>query len=250
MKKQLLALATLGVVGFASAGTMSLIPVYLGRSAGPVTIPSDGSDPAGLAPGAIPAGSTDILAFAVRLSFNPANAGEDFRAITFNINLPAGLTIVNKSGVAPTALAKAWVPNPGSFALPLQGGTANPFSVNADGSTVNDLLALNVQQAGAPNALEFQNGEPGALAGNPTTMGFFFLKGTSATGEKIIASSQGNGSPFSFWTGNTEGAGAFQTVAVGVNAGSTTLQFGDIPEPATLSLAGIAGLGLIRRRRA
>ena len=186
MKKQLLALATLGVVGFASAGTMSLIPVYLGRSAGPVTIPSDGSDPAGLAPGAIPAGSTDILALAV----------------------------------------------------------------NADGSTVNDLLALNVQQAGAPNALEFQNGEPGALAGNPTTMGFFFLKGTSATGEKIIASSQGNGSPFSFWTGNTEGAGAFQTVAVGVNAGSTTLQFGDIPEPATLSLAGIAGLGLIRRRRA
>jgi len=256
MKKFAIAALSLAAAGAVSAGTIQLKPVYLGSTTASLAAPS-GSQ-------LVPAGSLSLLDFSqaanrdgtwkhwfrVDMAFTPANAGEDFRFINWDVvNPEGGLTKINRLGSTSSTL-KYMAYNPSSS----QTG-AGVYNLNSDGGTAGDLLALATQQTGAEAAMLVQNGEAGSEFKAPdgsTPLGFFCMTGGagfSATQSIVIQPAAG--ASLSFYTGNANGdSTTVQTVGSGISSGQVQLVVGDIPEPATLSLAALGGLAVIRRRRA
>ena len=262
-----LAALTLACAGVVSAGTIQLNLTYVGSTANTTPTTSFGTLPPTLngvvamdLSTAAARAATNRHFFRVDAIFTAANAGEDFRAIGLDIESSAGLVSINRQGsTAGGAGSQAkWVAyNPTSLLseAPLFGGTGGG---NSDTGTPNDLKAIVANQTVNFSSQQTQTAEPGgefSFAPGATTLGFFGMAFTDLSNEQSITVGIGKiagGQPglnFSQWTNNANGdSTTFATTSSGVTG--STLVLPAVPEPATLSLAGIAGLGLIRRRRA
>jgi MYXO-CTERM domain-containing protein len=144
-------------------------------------------------------------------------------------------------------------------AIPPLGFDANGFSVglqqDLDGD--GDLDVGSTADSAANNfwAARFFGAPNGSPAGstNPTTngrrIGFGTFTVTSATGATILNFDGRDAGTAGNWIedGQTLSA-ASQNGVLGITINGTG--GGTIPEPATLSLAGLAGLAMVRRRRA
>jgi len=237
---KVLALAVVAGIGasFATqAATLTLTPVvaaYFDTSNNPAPIPANNALP----------GTYEVH---VLLSISGLNKPEEvgFGNTAFNVGLSnSKLNIAGGwTGSNPTVDS-----NGAGF-----GGNQPLFLVNSDaGADANDLQQITVSVAGGvlnpsvdPRAWVGQAGRPATVLTTtgepPYDIGFAYIGYTGGgTAALNVAASQ-LGTKLS--TGSTEVRSAQFTLG-SVNFG------GEIPEPATLSLAALGGLAVIRRRRA
>jgi hypothetical protein len=254
--------AVLAFGAYASAATISNQLVYVQSWTPNATN--------GIGPGAVALGQLDLTnptssgtnkihEFKVVISLGGLAADQDFWLTTFNVNLSAGL---EKRNLTNGTIAKYWKGVSGSFSSDIFGGTLNYYANgNADiGSNTNDLLNIAVEAQG-PDALSRQYGESSRpypdetfidSLGYPTEVGRVYVKWLSGAVETIslTAGAGATGDPWGIITGNSEGAGANQGQPIANWNGGAPIQFGLVPEPATLGLLAIGSLLMISRRRA
>jgi len=246
--KRLIGLASLFAASVVSAGTISMTPVYLGST----TVTGVGTPPAGLVQQdfTTAAGHDPALIhwFKVNLDFTPANAGEDFRLVGFDVTRTAGVIPSTRAGVVGTT-ANKWLAN--TPTSPAAG--VNTFSVNGDGGTAGDLLGIASQQTDPAAASAIQIGETGGELGKPSIIGYFTVK-LASTGAESITLAEAPGPNVGFHTNNAAGDSTTFTTTTAGFTGATfnfAAAVGTVPEPTLLGVAA-AGLSFVgaRRRRA
>jgi hypothetical protein len=241
--------ATMALASAASAATVQLTAAYVGSATGTIAQPTAGI------PGSTPPAGLTILDFTqaasqtsawthvIRLNMkftSAAGLNEDFSAITFDVTASPGMAKSNRAGNMNTA---GWTSNSAAHFWINAGGLNSSGDAGFDGNFVFEA------QTDPANAFTNQLGEA-----QDYTLGYAFVKIPDWAALPVgggVSFAGANGQNFSFFQNNddlgsgtkiTEGRqGIFANVAFKPN---------DIPEPASLGLAAVAGLGLIRRRRA
>jgi hypothetical protein len=199
------------------------------------------------------------LQFEVRLTLSGAAADEDFWTAAFNVNLGSGLA--NSSGWMDPATAQAngyYAAAPSLAAYDSNGAAAGGIQLhwqngNGDfGSNSNDLQAI-VVEASSAEAFNRQYGElirpaigsPDGL-GDPTLIGTVIVRRTLDVPSSISITPIA-GMPWGSYVSNSTGSGTPTSHSALTFSGGTALI--SVPEPATLTLAALALLVSLARRR-
>lgn len=267
--KSILAAAAVAAISFgAQAATLNLVPVVEHFWA-------DGVDPL-VGPESTPVlaggkyGSKGIYQIALKMQIGDT-AGQSFAQLAFDLNAVGNLTQYNDAVNAINSLTST---NPKLNAAGTKGVYTDPFlgdiafgsgagassvgivtDFGDTGTSTSDMkfIYLEASVGGAiasnsPKRLFGQTGQNAALTGAlglPVTFANLLMKYDG--GDAALTGSFGlPGEGLTLVNGDSGTLG--QPSVSGATFGS--VQFGEIPEPATLSLAAIGGLGLIRRRRA
>jgi len=240
--------AAMAAASAASAANIALTATYVGSSTTTIAAPAIGipgsTPPAGLSvldfTNAASQTSSWIHAIRLDMSFTSSpGLSEDFSALTFDVTTSPGVSKSNRAG---NLLTTAWTSNTSAH---FYGNNAG-MQISDAGFDGNFVAAI---QADGGVGYTNQLGESA-----PYTLGWAFVKvpDWAAVPEGGSINFAGaNGQNLSFFTNNDDlGSGTKMTEARSGIAASFVIKGGDIPEPASLGLAAIAGLGLIRRRRA
>lgn len=238
-----------GVVGLASVAmaepTITLIPQYVATRTSGGTIVA-GFNETNLASG-VGNDPTYRHRFNVLMRLDGAVAGEDFRAVTFNVSMGSGVTKATTN----------WTPASGTFQPDPDNDpdtTLNLFTNNADGATAADLQAIFVANTDPFAADSRQYGETprpefgsADSLGSPTRLGFFEVNWNGSGPTNLTFTFAGAAG--SVFIGNGSGTGT--PLTDGITTAANTFVFGSaIPEPTSLALIGLGGLALVRRRMA
>lgn len=191
---------------------------------------------------------TWVNRFSVMISVSGLQPGEDLNLVGLGISNTAGATVVTRPG-----LTAPWVPNnPAGYsywdpaANQGDGGTVTPtvFTENTDaGPSSTDLRGI-VVIASAKEAMLNQLGEAA-----PYMVGTVYVTWTGTGPSTLTVFADPSASPWNIWRNNTTGTGTtYAEPAAGISTVSGTYSFG-VPEPGTMALLAMGGIGMLLRRR-
>jgi hypothetical protein len=189
--------------------------------------------------------------FEVDMRFNPANSGEDFYGLIFNILMRPGsgatLTPEHGSSDLGTAIWKPFNPTDGVSGDPL-------FDVNGDGGpNSNDLAAMAIIKGDSADAAATQTGEPSSNQPVPVPLGWFAVSATlTQFPPSSIYLTPGIGNFFQYYTTNQLGNSTTYTPGSVASFRSSPFDFNAFldPEPPTIEIfAGCCMFALRPRRR-
>jgi hypothetical protein len=197
---------------------------------------------------------TDFHQFDVFMTLGGMTADEDFQTAVFDVVLGPGVTPNLLFGTAYSGDPSSYDPPPnGAPLLPL-------FTTNTDAGIANDLKAITVVANSTNNHAGVHFRHPGEVQASsstdpdnsnlppPTFLGSVFVNWTGI-GSSYVGLSDPNNVTNVWSTVKVSDNGAILYQAGSMNQGPNQV-FG-IPEPATLSLVGLAvigSLGFLRRR--
>jgi len=268
LNKKLILAAAAGLIAFsAQAATITITPVVKAFWA-------TGADPFADAPTAPVISNGRYVSagtYQVDVKVSTVLGGNDsgwtgLGQLSYSLNKTGnGLTYSPDLGYTPYLLKQNSTGTRVSYTDPLSGalvtngaGATASTAVVTDGGDIGpsatDYKYLYFEAGGAQSAIgktltqSTQDAKVTALLGQPTSIGTFLVTFTASGAVADITSALNTGEGANL----ADGAGGFQNTAQ--SAGNTvqfsSVGFGDIPEPATLSLAALGGLAVIRRRRA
>jgi hypothetical protein len=227
------------------AAKLTIIPTYAG------SLDPNTGNPVGTKDLSSPSSAAFIHQIDLRFQLEDLDTvapNTDMGFILFNIPTQAHLTYVDPGGGPWQGFNQGYDSNGPAF-----GGTRTGiYSNNSDPG--NDLLGITVQigQFDAQNRQVGEQNRPVAGSG-PDTLGYPSLLGS------IFVQWDGQGSPSLVTTPipgsflglypNNDGSTTPVVAQADAQYSSGSVQFGTVPEPASLSLIGLSALPLLRRRR-
>jgi hypothetical protein len=190
-----------------------------------------------------------IFQFDVSALITGMAAGENWDNSSIGVTLPAGLSFVDDFGTGQNDLADSFDPHTPAGNQYKIGTTVIFTNDQINGSTPNEIIFAATSKATAHTK------NPGVASTSPLDFGQLFVQYNSGTTDVLsIQGATANGGVqaynFSTWQGNSSGTGTAQNYFGGTYSESdASVTFNPIPEPATMGLLLIGGIGALLRRR-